>query len=433
MRTVQFNGDTGGTGYFNLKGLKEQRAKVLRAAEAIQATAKAEGRELTTQEKRNFDAKYQEFMNLTQQIENKSGERENVGQHIGALLEGLGSPATRKPDVWTSTDGKELKVYSKDQKMAEGPADHRLGDLLRGMVTGGGTPDIRNALAAGSSADGGFTVPHHTLAEFFDLFRSKSRVQQAGARILTLDTNETTIARVASDPTAEWKEENAVQGETDITFEGVKFEPKTLRFIVKASRELMADSVNMSQVLESVFAGVTASAVDAGILFGTGSDGQIRGLTDYDIAEHDMGTDGAELVNYDPLVRAYRLMLDNNSVGPNAAIMAPRTWESLAILKDSQNRYLDRPQALENVQFLESTTIPATEIHGSATNASRIIMGNWADLVIGMRQQMRIEVLRERFASNYQLGFLCHLRVDAVPARLQSFAQITGIVPNGAS
>jgi HK97 family phage major capsid protein len=200
--------------------------------------------------------------------------------------------------------------------------------------------------------------------------------------------------------------------------------------LVRASRELVADSANVNTVLSDVFSGTIASALDEGILFGSNSSGEMNGLTNYSIAEVDMGTNGAQLTNYDPLVEAYRKMLDNNSVSPSAYIMAPREWETLATLKDSQNRYLDRPQALDGIPFYDSTNIPVNESHGTANNASRIVTGDWNDLVIGFRNEMRIELLRERYADSYQYGFLVHMRVDAVPARDESFAQITGIIPD---
>jgi HK97 family phage major capsid protein len=205
--------------------------------------------------------------------------------------------------------------------------------------------------------------------------------------------------------------------------------PKPCDFIVKASRELLQDSINVEQVLEGVFAGVTAQALDQNVIFGTGADGQIKGLTEYTINEYEMADNGDPLTNFDPLVLAYRQLLDQNAPPPTAYLMAPRTWETLQTLKDSQNRYLTPPAALDGIPMLETTHFPVDETQGTASNASRILTGYFPDLIVGIRQEMRVEVLRERFANSYEIGFLVHMRADAIPMRTGSFGQILGITP----
>ena len=405
-----------GPDYFQLKGKKEQRAKLMKQAEAIVNQAKEKNRNLSAEEQRKFDKIHSEFNDLNKEIKKMEKQRE-------------GSISTNSQHTyWKDSEGKNIRVLGPHEKFSNSRPEIGLGEFVKAMVTGKGSPDVKNALSQGTDSAGGFTVPSATLSDFYDRFRAKSRV--AGlSRSIQLDTDSTTIARVATDPVATFKEEAAESTPTDMTFQGVTFKPKTLRFIVLASRELIADSVNINDILETVFAGTTAAAVDAGILFGTNTGGEMKGLTSYDIAEVDMGENGAVLENYDPLIQAYRKMLDNNSVAPTGYLMAPREWETLATLKDTTNRYLDRPQALEGIPLLDTTNIPVDEEHGTAENASRIVTGNWNDLVIGLRSEMRIELLRERFASTYQYGFLCHMRVDALPAREESFAQITGIIP----
>lgn len=344
---------------------------------------------------------------------------------------GYGSFGSSTGTYWNDSKGNKLRVLNRDEKLASSTPDISMGEFLRGMVTGKARPAVKNALSEGTDSAGGFTVPSATLDAFFDKMRSKSRLIQAGARTLELSTDETTIARTIGDPTAAWHLENATIAASDLTFEGATFKARTLVSLVKASRELVMDSVNVEDALESAFTGALGSEVDRALLFGTDTAGQPKGLTSYaGVGTFSLGTgNGGPLTNYDPLLQIYRLMLDANSSPPSAFLMSPREWESLAVLKDSTGRYLDRPQALEGIPFLETTNIPVNEVVGTSNNTSRIITGNWNDLVIGFRRTLRIELLRETYAENYQFGFLAHLRVDAVPAREQSFAQVTGITP----
>jgi len=76
-----------------------------------------------------------------------------------------------------------------------------------------------------------------------------------------------------------------------------------------------------------------------------------------------------------------------------------------------------------------STNMPIDEKQGSATNASSILIGDWSKLLIGIRSQMRVEILRETFGDRLQYGFIAHLRADAQVMHQRSFARLAGIVP----
>lgn len=412
------------------KKLREEIGAIADQMQAITQKATSADRGLTKQEKAKHSRLYHQAQAKQAELDLEvSNDPEYDGARPADEIFNPISPNASKKQVWQDKEGRDIEVYNSGQNMADGAPDVSLGEAAVAMLTGNGRPVVKNALSEGTDSAGGFTVPSATLTNFYDKMRAKNRVVQAGARTIKLTTDETTIARVSGDPTVQWHKENEQEADSDITFEGAVFKPKTLMILVVASRELIADSVNINRAMESVFAGSVAAAVDQGILFGSNTNGEMKGLTSYNIGQVDMGTDGAALTDYDPLVQAYRNMLDSNASSPTAYLMAPREWETLATLKDANNRYLDRPQALDGIPLYDTTHIPTDETHGTASNASRIVTGNWNELVIGLRQQMRIELLREKYADSYQFGFLVHMRVDALPAHDKSFAQITGIIP----
>ena len=61
--------------------------------------------------------------------------------------------------------------------------------------------------------------------------------------------------------------------------------------------------------------------------------------------------------------------------------------------------------------------------------ASPIIVGNFAELWIGIRTQLRIQILRETYAANLQVGFMADLRADVQVAHAESFAALVGVIP----
>ena len=60
---------------------------------------------------------------------------------------------------------------------------------------------------------------------------------------------------------------------------------------------------------------------------------------------------------------------------------------------------------------------------------SEIILGDFSNLYIGIRTALRVEVLRETFAGNFQYGFLAFLRADVAAVHEEAFCRITGIIP----
>ena len=105
--------------------------------------------------------------------------------------------------------------------------------------------------------------------------------------------------------------------------------------------------------------------------------------------------------------------------------MHPRDAGDLAALSDTTNQPLNMPPVLSGVPMLTTTSIAADG--GSGSNESTIYVGNFSNLMIGMRNDIRIEIARERFADNHQYGFYAHMRFDVAVAHAKSFYTITGV------
>ena len=215
-----------------------------------------------------------------------------------------------------------------------------------------------------------------------------------------------------------------------MTFGSVVFNPKTLAVIVTASRELVEDSLNLQQAITMSLSKSFASELDRVALIGAGSGSEPKGCSKFTgVGSVSMGTNGAAIANYDPFVQALGTLRTANAADPSAVIMHPRTDQAVNLLKDSQNRPLERPEAIANLPFLVTSKLSITETQGSASTASRAIMGDFSELIVGVRHVVGIELLREKFADNYQYGFLCSLRADIAVAHAASFCNIVGIIP----
>jgi HK97 family phage major capsid protein len=177
-------------------------------------------------------------------------------------------------------------------------------------------------------------------------------------------------------------------------------------------------------------AGAFAVELDKQLLIGDDV-GKPMGVINWtDVNSQSMGANGAALTTgYDPIIDAIQLILDDNGDIPTDAIMAPRTWAAFEKLKDGNGQSVERPASIQNLRFRPTTSVPVDDTQGSATDASKIILGGFSDLIVGMRTSFRVEVLKERYADNFQFGFLAYLRVDSAVVHPKQFGMVIGIIP----
>lgn len=340
------------------------------------------------------------------------------------------------PGSWKAQDGRSISVLSPNDRFIDTIRNDGLqptanfGDVIRGMALGTSHPDIRAALTEGTDSAGGYTVPTILLAQIIDTMRARTTVIQAGAMTIPLDTLKTNIARLATDPVSAWRAENGAIGESDPTFESVQFVAKSLAVMVKLSRELLEDTVNLNDALLNAFAGSMAVELDRAALFGSGTPPEPRGVFNTTgIGSVSMGTNGAALTSFDKVIDLVQILQDAKAPDPTAAIMAPRTSTAIAKLKDTTNQPLRKPEALANLPFMVTTQVPITQTQGTASNASCIIAGDFSQVMIGIRSSLRIELLRELYAGTNQYAFVAHLRADIQVAKPGALAKLIGVIP----
>lgn len=304
-----------------------------------------------------------------------------------------------------------------------------LGDLMRAMVTGTDSAEIRNVLAEGTDSAGGYTVPTILVEKFIDRMRAASVCVTAGAKTILLDTQATSIARLETDPAPAWRAENAAIAESDPTFGTVALTARSLAVMVKISRELLEDSINVGEILTNSLANALALELDRVALLGSGTAPEPRGIFNTSgILSQSQGTNGAALTGFGPLVTAWGALAAENCA-PNAMVMAPRTRTTLGGLLATDNQPLNAPPIIAGIPMMVTSQMPITQTQGSATNASSIILGDFTRLLIGVRTGLRIELLKERYAENLQYAFVAHLRADIAVEQPKAFLKLIGVIP----
>jgi HK97 family phage major capsid protein len=305
-----------------------------------------------------------------------------------------------------------------------------LSDFLRGAARMKTSTEATRALAIGTDASGGYALPSSVMPRILEALVPASSLLQAGAGILPVSEGAKTFNFAAVDavPVATWRLENGSVDESEPTFKNIAITPRSLSFVVKVSRELLADAPNIETAINAAIAQAFAIEIDRVGLLGTGTAPQPRGLKNTSgIQTVTNGAAGAVLASYANIFSGVEKILTVNGPMPTAAIMAPRSLVKLGGLADTTGQPLQVPGMLQGVKLLQTSQLPINLTVGASTDCSEIYLGDFSKMFICMRESLNIQVLTETYAGNGQIGFMCHARVDVAVQYPQAFCLVSGV------
>jgi len=395
--------------------LLNERASLRRALNQMQAEARVRGEKAAAGDQSATDA----YESLVEAIEWAGSRINEISSQLDLdeWAEMAFTGQSNKPSGWTKPDGTPVTVLAPGDRLANlnnrraDPDEHvGFGEMIRAVAMGPKSERVRNALTSTDAAAGGVTVPERVLDEFIDVLRAKTRTVQAGARTLMMDEGNIRIVRAESDPSSGWRDENSVVPEGDPAFSGLEFKAKTLASLVRVPLELLQDSVNIDNILLELFAGALATELDRAALVGSGTAPEPLGVWNT-TGVNALSPDPA--MDFDTILDAWDAMSTANAEDPTAVIAHPNALRTLRGLKDSTGAYLRPPQSLIDMPLLGTTSMPADQV----------IVGDWARLVLGIRQQLRVQVHSQTHADRLQVLFIAYLRADIGVETAKSFTK----------
>lgn len=336
---------------------------------------KSEMKKLRDQGKVNeAHAKIQEIKNLEIQIaEVEAEERAEVENFAGDPVIGAGS----KQDTENIKDMGDVKVMSgklfknaimPHERMADkvenkNNKDVKLDKLMKGVLTG----DWSNAAAEReylnvieATGDGKVLIPQHLSASIIDIARSKSAVFGKVPLINMKNGNEM-IAKITKDPTAHFVAEGETIPTSDVTFDGVKLQSKTLAMLVPVSEILLKKGENVEEAIRLAMGGAIAEAMDKAILSGAG-DGtaeakEPKGILTYAGINKATYSDS---VKYTDIVQGVKPIAKANLTATDAVMPTDQHLDLLSST-NAQGDFLNPPKALEDVLIDGSNNVTDTE------------------------------------------------------------------------
>lgn len=316
--------------------------------------------------------------------------------------------------------------------MQQSIPDLSLGDFLLAMTTGAKNEGERKALSEGSDGAGGYTVPDVLGANFYDLLRKNLAVAKAGAQFVSLDSDVHKFATIASDPTFGWSAEAGAVNTGDPTFDVVSFAPKRIDNKILVSVELLQDSLNIAEALEAAITGGFAAEVDRVALYGSGTSNEplglqgITGLNTYDYNGVSLDVDTA----YTGIMSVMQALLEDN-VKEEAIhmIISPRDYINLANKRNSDNLLIGNPEPVDRM-FAEGRVHVTSQVlttESTDSDESKIFLGDFSKLLIGVRSDLRVQVFSETMAGNLQYTYVSWGRLDIQPTTGTAFGMVYSI------
>ena len=312
----------------------------------------------------------------------------------------------------------------------DGP-NYSFGKLIRGLATDDwtGAEDEKRAVSESPATAGGHLVPTPVAVNVIDRARAVAQVFRAGALTVPMTSSSLKVPRLTGEPTPAWRLENGAINDQALTFDSVTLTAQSMAIMVKCSWELLEDAPNIDAVVSNSFAQAIALEIDRAALRGSGTPPEPRGIrntTGVTLTSHGANGDTTTNLKWTFLLQA-QAAVRTNGFEPTGVIYHPRTELGLASLTDTTGQYIQPPSALNNLPRFSTTNLPINLTVGTSVDASEVYTADWTKMVVGIRHQMRIRRLEERFADFGQVAFLCDMRADVALLQPSAFVVDLGV------
>lgn len=340
-------------------------------------------------------------------------QRNNIRNESLFSKDELGNVALRSKDKLIDT----LNLTSEDRNLD-------IGKYIRGVVTGNwsGADNEKRALTTTVT---GVIIPSVLSAQIIDYARNISLFSSADVPVIPMDSNNITISKIKSDPVFKFKEEGEQVEESSLELESVELKSKTCYGYAYVSLEAIQSSKNLSQTIINTFSSAIASAIDKGMLYG-----QYNGSSYDDFAPkgimRDTDINSVEFTpseGYDAFIKAIGKIKKANGI-PSVYCMNSDTEEMLDLLKDSNGKYLEKPNSVNSLIKIVTNQLNSDEGTG---NDALVFDAN--SMIIGMQKNINIEMFNntDECIKKGLVGFRIYCMLDCVATQPKKICKITGI------
>ena len=428
--------------------LRQKMAQKLEEAQALVEAAEAEDRDLTDEEREQFDALMAEADNLKA----RAKRMEKVNIEVRELREPQRGAVKPEPSGRIGMEERDVQQYSllrairaaekgdwrgaELEREASEEVAKRLGheprgffvpfDVLEAPLSG----SERRGIVTGIDTQGGYLVGQEPIT-FIEMLYARMALRKAGARTLMGLVGDLPLSRMTGGATMQWVDENGEAAESDYTFAQVNLSPKSASATVPISRRtLLQSSIDVERLVREDIAQAIALGIDRTALHGSGTAPEPLGLANNaEVSVVAIGADGGAPEWRHIVALETAIANANADVQRMAYITNPKVRGHLktALKASGVPAFIweNGANPLNGYRALVTTQVRGDLTKGNGSGLSAIFFGNWQDLIIGI-WGTGLDLLVDPYTQGRkgQLLVTGFMDVDIAPRHPESFAVI---------
>jgi HK97 family phage major capsid protein len=250
---------------------------------------------------------------------------------------------------------------------------------------------------------------------------------QAGAITVPMTNATYRLPRLDTDPAAAWRNELAAIADVTPTMSGVDLTARSLACLIRVSIELFEDTPTLGAFLADALAGAFGAEMDRVALLGTGTAPEPRGiLNTAGITTQSNGTNGTSALTLrsDWHIDAVAAARSSN-FEPTATILHPNLLARMQRNLDTSNQYVPLPAGLPPI--LHTSIVRTGLTVGTSSDCTEAFTGDFTKLGIGVRSQLAVRLVTERYADTNEVALVATMRADVAVLRPAAFVRTAGL------
>jgi HK97 family phage major capsid protein/HK97 family phage prohead protease len=268
---------------------------------------------------------------------------------------------------------------------------------------------------------------------FIELLRNSTKVLQLGATYMPGLQGNVAFPRQTGAGTFSWVAENPGSdvGESNLTLDQVTISPKLGQSTSSYSRNLLTQAVvDVEQMVRQDLAMITAIAIDAAAINGTGASNQPKGiLSQTGVGAVTLGTNGGT-ISWNNLVDVVKTVEAANALrGRLAWLTTPgqrAQMSKIAQISATTGIPVWWQGEVDGFRAEASTNVPSNLTKGTSTTICHaIIFGNWQELLVGQWNALDIIVDPYRLKKQGMIEITMYVSIDIAVRHGPSFCAIT--------
>lgn len=364
-----------------LSALREQRSAKVAEMKTLVDAAANEGRDLSADEAKQFDALKTEERSLATQVERAEylaeAERRSAGTPVSgkasADFDKLAGDVSVVRVMRAQMEGRALDGVEAEYTQE---AERRSGRKAQGAFIPMQALEQR---AANTTSTAGEIVPtQHRPQDYIGALQNKLLARKLGVRVLSGLSGNVSIPKHGSGLTTGWVGEGDAVPEGNMGFDEVTLSPKHVGGKTEMSRQLLQQSSpGIEALVRDDLAFLIAQQIDAAILSGSGTANEPQGIIGATgVQSADMPADWAGVLGLSELLELANLEAVNWLAAPGVKT----TFASTEKVTGSGSGFLLEGGMMDGKAFSATNQMPADTL--LLGDFSQVMLGIWSELDI---------------------------------------------------